>query len=98
MKTLYIECNMGCAGDMLMGALLEIAPEGMAEKLSALPIPGVTIQEEHRETCGINGTHMAVKVNGEEEDEHMHDHLHVLGHDYDPGVHHSHHSHHSHHH
>ena len=29
MKTLYIECNMGVAGDMLMSALLEL--------LSALP-------------------------------------------------------------
>lgn len=27
MKTLYIECNMGAAGDMLMSALLELAPE-----------------------------------------------------------------------
>lgn len=24
MKTLYIECNMGAAGDMLMSALLEL--------------------------------------------------------------------------
>ena len=24
MKTLYIECNMGAAGDMLMGALSEL--------------------------------------------------------------------------
>ena len=27
MKTLYIECNMGAAGDMLMGALYEICSE-----------------------------------------------------------------------
>ncbi|MBQ8111463.1 MAG: DUF111 family protein, partial [Clostridia bacterium] len=27
MRTLYIECNMGAAGDMLMGALLELLPE-----------------------------------------------------------------------
>ena len=26
MKTLYIECNMGAAGDMLMSALLELHP------------------------------------------------------------------------
>ena len=25
-KTLYIECNMGAAGDMLMSALLELHP------------------------------------------------------------------------
>ena len=27
MKTLYIECNMGAAGDMLMAALLELVPD-----------------------------------------------------------------------
>ena len=26
MKTLYLECNMGAAGDMLAGALLELHP------------------------------------------------------------------------
>ena len=27
MKTLFIECNMGAAGDMLMGALFELLAE-----------------------------------------------------------------------
>ncbi|MBQ7992595.1 MAG: DUF111 family protein [Solobacterium sp.] len=27
MKILYIECNMGAAGDMLMGALSELADQ-----------------------------------------------------------------------
>ena len=27
MKTLFMECNMGAAGDMLMGALFELLPE-----------------------------------------------------------------------
>lgn len=27
MKTLYLECHMGAAGDMLMGALLELLPD-----------------------------------------------------------------------
>ena len=36
MKTLYLECNMGAAGDMLMGALLELIPdrESFLEKLN----------------------------------------------------------------
>ena len=27
MKTLYLECKMGAAGDMLMGALLELVQD-----------------------------------------------------------------------
>ena len=27
MKTIYIDCQMGAAGDMLMGALLELVPD-----------------------------------------------------------------------
>lgn len=34
MKTLFIECNMGAAGDMLMGALYELLTD--AEKDSFL--------------------------------------------------------------
>ena len=34
MKIMYIDCGMGCAGDMLMAALLELHPD------RALPWPG----------------------------------------------------------
>ncbi len=67
MKTLYIECNMGIAGDMLMGALAEIAPAEAVEKLRALKIPGTEISFEHGEKCGIGGTRAHVLVHGEEE-------------------------------
>ena len=30
MKTLYLECGMGAAGDMLTAALLELMPDGAA--------------------------------------------------------------------
>lgn len=76
MKTLYLECAMGAAGDMLMGALLELFPEPQEQirRLNALGIPGVSYQMERREKCGILGTHVSVLVNGQEE--HSHDHIH----------------------
>ena len=38
MRTLYLECHMGAAGDMLMGALLELLPdpEKFIEKINAI--------------------------------------------------------------
>lgn len=76
MKTLYIECNMGAAGDMLMSALSELHPnpENFMEKLNALKIPGVLIEKKTSVKCGIEGTHIDVTVHGHQEDEHMHEH------------------------
>ena len=81
MKTLYIDCGMGAAGDMLTAALLELHPdrEGFLQKLNGLGIPGVTFIAERSTKCGINGTHIRVAVHGEEETEHMHDHHHHHG-------------------
>lgn len=78
MKTLYIDCGMGAAGDMLTAALLELLPdrEGFLRTLNGLGIPGVTMVAERSTKCGINGTHIRVAVHGEEETEHMHDHHH----------------------
>ena len=66
MKTLYIECNMGAAGDMLMAALSELLPdpEGFVARMNALGLPGVRFQRRRTEKCGITGTHMAVTVDG----------------------------------
>lgn len=74
MRTLYIECSMGAAGDMLMGALLELHenPSEFIERLNALNIPSVKISAEPSEKCGIWGTHIRVSINGEEEGEHHH--------------------------
>ena len=81
MKTLYLECNMGAAGDMLSAALLELYPDpaAMVDRLNALGIPGVSFEQESVEKCGIRGTHLKVTVCGEEEeslDVHSHTHEH----------------------
>ncbi|MCE5236331.1 MAG: nickel pincer cofactor biosynthesis protein LarC [Eubacteriales bacterium] len=77
MKTLYFECNMGAAGDMLMAALLELLPqkEAFLNRMNGL-ISGVTVAAEPSEKCGILGTHVHVSVHGEEEGEHDHEHHH----------------------
>jgi len=91
MKTLYIDCSMGAAGDMLTAALLELLPdrEAFVEMLNSLRIPGVKYSAEPSVKCGITGTHMSVTVDGQEEDEHMHDHCHHE-HDHEHEHHHEH--------
>ena len=102
MKTLYLECGMGAAGDMLTAALLELMPdpEAAVTELNGLGIPGVQFSKEAVSKCGIGGTHMTVKVHGEEESEEMfhhhhehHDHSHEQEHDHESACHEHHHDH-----
>ena len=107
MKTLYLECNMGAAGDMLMAALYELMSESekqdFLETMNRL-FPGVEIQPRQAVTCGITGTHMDVTVRGEEEHSHDvalgcghdHDHIHEHHHEHDHSHAHDHHHDHDH--
>ena len=90
MKTLYIECNMGAAGDMLLASLAELTGDVKAceDKLNSLGIPDVKYEFEKSVKCGIEGTHAHVIVSGVEEDEHMHEHHH---HDHEHSHEHDHH-------
>ena len=105
MKNLYLECNMGAAGDMLMAALLELIPDKQAfiDQMNGLGLPGVHVAAEPSVKCGITGTHMRVTVDGEEEESedlhehHHHDHSHEHEHhDHDHEHHHEHDHHHDH--
>ena len=89
MRTLYLDCGMGAAGDMLMAALLELVDDKAAflEKMNGLGLPGVAVSAVPAVKCGITGTHVAVTVHGEEEVScdvspeghiHHHDHSHEL--------------------
>ena len=74
MRTLYIECNMGAAGDMLMAALCELLPDpdDFVARMNGLGLPGVRVARAAAEKCGVRGTRMAVTVDGREEHEHGH--------------------------
>lgn len=78
MKTLYLDCGMGAAGDMLAAALLELLPDpgAFVAELNALGFPGVHIRTEPTVKCGITGTHFAVTVHGQEEGHGQHHHHH----------------------
>lgn len=110
MRTLYLDCSMGAAGDMLAAALLELLPDGAGflEEINAMGLPGVRVERHSAVKCGITGTHLSVKVHGEEEEscdhdhhghhehdhDHDHDHAHVHDHDHhDHGHEHGHHHH-----
>ena len=92
MKTLYFECGMGAAGDMLTAALLEIVPDKdkCVRELNAIGIPGVRFEAAPSVKCGITGTHVSVKIDGvleadllsdaEHHYEHDHSHEHEHGH------------------
>lgn len=84
MKILYIQCNMGAAGDMLMSALSEISgkQENFISQMNSIGIPGTHFELKKVEKCGIWGSSINVTVNGVSEDnishleEHNHKHEH----------------------
>lgn len=83
MKTLYLDCGMGAAGDMLTAALLELfpQPEEIIDELNTLGIPHVHFSMEKTSKCGILGTHLKVAVHGMEESDHFHEeHHHASAH------------------
>lgn len=65
MKQLFIECNMGIAGDMLCGALIDTLPadeqKQILSKLNTL-LDGVRVNIKRAEKCGISGIKFDVNV------------------------------------
>lgn len=86
MNTLFLECKMGAAGDMLAAALLELhpEPEKILKQLNEIGLPNVIFKIEPSIKCGIQGKHFTVLINGvtekscdiEHHHEHVHNHIH----------------------
>ncbi len=69
MKTIYLECSMGAAGDMLLAALLELHPDpdDFIARLNSIGLPQAQVQKSSVTKCGIQGTHISVMINQQEE-------------------------------
>lgn len=77
MKTIYLDCSMGAAGDMLSAALLSLhpAPETVLSQIRAMALPGVRAELLPMTSGGLAGWHYEVTVDGEDEEEgrsHLH--------------------------
>lgn len=79
MKTLYLECKMGAAGDMLMSALYELTEEkdSFLNTMNTIFGEDISVFAESETRSGIAGTHMRVTVlHTEEHADSPHAHLH----------------------
>ena len=88
MKTLYFDCAMGAAGDMLMGALLELHPdrEAFLARLNRALDGRAVVSAAPDSKCGISGTHVSVVIDGHEEGEEADAHHHHDGHHHHTSV------------
>jgi len=64
LRLLYLDCFSGVAGDMLLGALVDLGVgiDLLRERLSALPLRGYTLSAKATSRHGISGTKFDVRI------------------------------------
>ena len=95
MKTIYLDCSMGAAGDMLTAALLELHehPETVLDTLNRVFDGKAVLSVRKDQKCGISGSHVTVTIDGQvegEDQECPHGHGHAHSHDDNCPRHHEH--------
>lgn len=78
MKILYLECNMGIAGDMLMAALWDLMDDKdkVLKDIKSISLPYTDISFDKVSTCSVTGYRANVIISGEKEGSDISHHQH----------------------
>ncbi len=82
-KTLYLECNSGISGDMIVAALLDLGADRkvLEEALKSLPVQGFEIEISRVKKAGLDACDFNVKLDKGHEN-HDHDMEYLHGHEH----------------
>jgi pyridinium-3,5-bisthiocarboxylic acid mononucleotide nickel chelatase len=95
-RILYLDCFSGVAGDMALGALIDLGAdvEALRAALGTLPLPDWHLRVDTVNRSGITATDVHVEIGGREEgpaqDDHDHEHDPAGDHTHDDHTHHHH--------
>ncbi len=103
MKTLYLDCISGIAGDMTLAALVDLGadPQYIADQLRTMPIDPFTMEFVEVDRRGITSKYLKLDIEGGDHGHHHHHDDHEHGHSHEHHHHDDHehgHSHDHHHH
>ena len=89
MATYHLDCSSGIAGDMFLGACLDLGMplDVLSDVVARLGLPGVAVESRKASRGGFVGTRFRVLVDGRplegpDPEEHGHSHGHNHGHDH----------------